>query len=244
MAECIHGFEGTLCDSCFPKTPIVKPRAVASTRTASAPRRGAGASAHKTLNTRDMRVYHLTHVRNLPAIIAAGELRADARPEVDLSSELARELRATAEVAPGSTVADHVAFLLAPDADVWSELRRGAAETRWSDAARRASSTDFVFLVTTVGALGEGVVVADGDAASTYTRFAMGEDSSRMLTRLHGDDSGRAAAEVLAPSTVDFTAIQLVGVANEPARDAVRAALSHSGFSTKVAVYPPWFQGE
>lgn len=239
MAECIHGFEGTLCDSCFPKTPVEKPKV---TRAASTPRRTAGSTTRKSLVTGDLRVYHVTHIRNLPAIIEAGELRADSRPLVDLSSELTRELRETAEVSPGRTVSAHVPFFLAPDSNAWHELRRGASEPRWSAAARAAASGDFVFLVTTIRALGDDVVVADGDAAGTFTRFAGPEESSRMLERLHGDETARQGAEVLAWGTVDFDSVQLIGVANDPVRDVVKNHLADSGFAPKVAVYPPWFQ--
>ena len=38
--------------------------------------------------------------------------------------------------------------------------------------------------------------------------------------------------------------VALIGVANEPVRDQVRALLSGTGFRPKVAVYPPWFVPE
>lgn len=239
MAECIHGFEGTLCDSCFPKTVVEKPKV---TRAAAAPRRTAGTATRKSLNTGDVRVYHVTHINNLAAIIEAGELRADSRPAVDLSSALTRELRETASVGEGESVSAFVPFFLAPDSIAWDELRRGAAEPRWSDAARAAASTDFVFLVSTVKALGD-AVIADGDAAGTYTRFATTPESvDGMLVRLHGDETARVAAEALARGTFDFDSVQLIGVANDPIRDAVKELLADSGFAPKVAVYPPWFQ--
>lgn len=241
MAECIHGFEGELCDSCFPKAVPEKPKV---TRSAATPRRTAGAStSRKSLNTADVRIYHVTHVKNLPAIIEAGELRADSRPVVDVSSELTRELRATASVAPELSVAHYVPFFLAPDSLPWDELRRGAAEPRWSAAARAAASTDFVFLVSTVKSLGDTAVVTDGDAAGTYTRFAATpEDAARMLVRLHDDDEAKQAAEALALESFPIDAVQLIGVANDRVRDTVKELLADSGFAPKVAVYPPWFQ--
>lgn len=196
------------------------------------------------LRTGELRVYHVTHVRNLPAILESGALLADARPAVDISSELARELRSSAEVSPGRSVSDFVAFGLAPDSSAWAELRRGALEPRWSAAARASAPADFVVLVSTVAALGPDVVIADGDAAGTYTRFATGADAERMLARLHGDPEARAAAEALAPDRVALTAVPLIGVANEPARDEVRHLLAGSGFTPKLAVYPPWFAPE
>ena len=242
MAECRHGLEEERCDICSPKAVPEKPKVIRAT--SATPRRTAGAStSRKSLNTADLRVYHLTHLRNLPAIIEAGELRADNRPEVDLSSELTRELRDSAEVAPGRAVSSYVPFFLAPNSTVWDELRRGAAEPRWSAGARAAASTDFVFLVTTVRSLGDTVAVADGDAAGTYTRFATeADDVQRMLVRLFDDEEAKVGAEVLAADTVDFGTVQLIGVANDPVRDQVRELLDHSGFKPKVAVYPPWFQ--
>ncbi len=182
-------------------------------------------------------------MRNLPAIIEAGELRANTRPEVDLSSELDRELRATASVAEGVAVSEFVPFMLVPDSVIWDELRRGAAEPRWSDDARSSSSTDFVFLVSTVKSLGESAVVADGDPAGSVTRFATTpEDAQRMLVRLHDNPEAKLAAEALAHESFDVDAVQLIGVANDRVRDTVKELLADSGFTPKVAVYPPWFQ--
>ena len=175
MAECIHGFEGELCDSCFPKAVVEKPKV---TRASATPRRTAGSTNRKALNTADVRIYHLTHVKNLEAIIEAGELRANTRPEVDLSSSLDRELRATASVAPGVAVSEYVPFMLVPDSVIWEELRRGAAEPRWSDDAKTAASTDFVFLVSTVKSLGDSAAIADGDPAGSMTRFATTPEDS------------------------------------------------------------------
>jgi hypothetical protein len=239
VPECIHGLEIPLCDICYPKTQPVKPVPV---RTARAPRttRIAGVStSRKSVDPARQRVYHVTHIDNLESILDADRLSADATPIVDLSTELTRELRLTAEVGSGRPVADHVPFYLAPTAARWDELRRGAEdETRWSAAARAAASVDFVVLVTTVSALGPDAVVADGDAAASLTRFASGEEITAALTRLH-DTESFDAAEVLAPGAVDFGVIQLIGVANDRVRDRVREQTS-----TKVAVYPPWFQAE
>ncbi len=248
-AECIHGFEEGLCDTCFPKAPPVRPAAVKALRV-SAPRASAGARPAKRtaagtgapVNLLDQRVYHVTHLSNLPEILAARELVAGAGAtlEVDLSSPLTRELRTTAEVAPGVSVASHVPFALAPDSVFWEELRRGAVEPRWSAAARLAASHDFVFLVSTLRTLGS-FVLADGDAAGTYTRFAAAPDAALgMLGRLHGAEQLRDA-EALVAGSVPFDSVQLIGVANEPVRDRVRSLLASAGLATKVAVYPPWF---
>lgn len=251
MAECIHGLDDGLCDICFPKAAPVRPVAarVAARSTGSAVRREPRASAAPRVRTPapallDQRVYHVTHLSNLEAILADGALVASAlaSPTVDVSSALTRELRETAEVTGGGSVAEYVPFFLAPDAESWVELREGAEPPKWSAAARSAAPTDFVFLVSTVRTLGE-VSLADGDAAGTYTRFATGESVLGMLDRLHGS-SMLAGAEALVRESVPWDAVQLVGVASDPVRDRVRALLQDAGRSTKVIVYPPWFVGE
>lgn len=239
MPECIHGLDVPLCDSCYPKTPAAQPPVSRTPRTpgARAPRAGAVTTSRKSIDPAQQRAYHVTHVRNLEAILAAGAIDAAVAPVVDVSTDLTRELRLTAEVAPGRSVADFVPFYLSPTATLWGDLRDGAQdETRWSSAARTAASADFVVLVATVGALGPDAVVADGDAAASFTRFATGDEITRALTRLH-DTEGLDAGEVLAPGSVPLTAVQLIGVANDRVRDAVRGLTS-----MKVAVYPPWFQ--
>jgi pyruvate/2-oxoglutarate dehydrogenase complex dihydrolipoamide acyltransferase (E2) component len=231
-AECIHGFEPGLCAICSPAPEPTRPRAA---RPEPAPRRATPVrtAARASVTPAQQRVYHVTHLANLPAIVRDG-LVAGAEPELDVSSALTRELRREAEIAHGEPVATAVPFYLAPDADRWVALRDGAADPAWSDAARRAAATDFVFLITTLDRLHD-AALSDGDAAGSLTRFARGEQLPRMLVRLHDADA-RTSAEALAPGSVPWSSIQLVGVANERVRDRARALTS-----TKVAVYPPWF---
>lgn len=235
MPECIHGLEIPLCDICYPKAVPEKPRAVrpAATR---APRAATVTTSRKSITRAEQRVYHVTHIRNLERIVEQG-LIADATPVVDLSTGLTRELRRSAEIAPGDSVADRVPFYLSPAATLWEQLREGAEdETRWSAAARAAASSDFVFLVSTVAALGPETVITDGDAAGSLTRFASGDAVIRMLERLH-DTEQTAEAEALAAGPVPFSAVQLIGVANDRVRERVKPLTS-----ARVAVYPPWFQ--
>ncbi|WP_081503491.1 DarT ssDNA thymidine ADP-ribosyltransferase family protein [Salinibacterium sp. PAMC 21357] len=243
--ECIHGFENQLCDSCFPKAAPVKPvtRATTSSRTKRVP--GAPrASSNKLPLLADQRVYHVTHISNLENILRVGQLVAAAQIEstiLDVSSPLTRELRGTASLSTGEPVDRYVPFSLVPESNAWRELRDGAIEPRWSDAARSASSTDFVFLVTTIRALGDDAVLADGDAAASLTRFAEDEDTkTRMLGNLRADEL-TDDAEVLIHGSFAFDEVQLVGVASDRARDRVKELLDAASFATKVAVYPPWF---
>jgi len=243
--ECIHGFENNLCDSCFPKATPVKPLTRASgpsraKRVPGTPR----ASSAKVPSLSDQRVYHFTHISNLESILREGQLVAAASIEdatLDISSPLTRELRAAASLSTGEPVDRYVPFSLVPESASWRELRAGATEPRWSDAARTATPTDFVFLVSTVRALGEDAVLADGDAAAALTRFATDETAiTRMLGNLRADEL-TDDAEVLIHGSFAFDDVQLVGVASDKARERVKALLDAASFKTKVAVYPPWF---
>ncbi|MEP6478963.1 MAG: DarT ssDNA thymidine ADP-ribosyltransferase family protein [Rhodoglobus sp.] len=240
--ECIHGLEEGLCGSCNPKE-VVEVKKVTTTRAPQRKATPAMEASQLVVNVGEQRIYHLTHIRNLEIIVADGSIRADAVPAFDISSELTRELRRTAEVDDGVPVANFVPFFLAPNASLWEELRRGAANPRWSDAARKAPPADFVILASTISAIPGGAVIADGDAGGSLARFASSPaDSERMLRRVRQDEYALYEAEALSPGTFPFAEISLIGVANDRARDRVKQLLAGSDYSPKISVYPPWFQ--
>ena len=97
--------------------------------------------------------------------------------------------------------------------------------------------------MSTVKSPGETAVITDGDPAGSVTRFtSTPEDAAQMLVRLHDDVERKFAAEALAHESFPIDAVQLIGVANDRVRDTVKELLADSGFTPKVAVYPPWFQ--
>lgn len=249
MAECIHGFDEGLCDVCYPRTPARPPARVSRVAATRAPRstattRSAGASAAPaTLRLAGRRVHHVTHLRTLESIALDGELRADATPDVDVSSATTRELRSSATVPDGRSVASLVAFQLAQDSTRWQELREGAAGSHWSDAARAAKPADFVILAAPIDALGDDVVFADGDAGAVATRFAAGlESGTQALRRLHASDPDFRDAELLVAGPVSFDVVAVVTVANDRVRDEVRTMFANAGRrAPRIAVYPPAF---
>jgi hypothetical protein len=250
VPECIHGFENGMCDICFPRPQAEAPKRVAvatARRTASGTMttrpQAARTTSRPTMLLNTQRVYHVTHLTNLEAIVIDEALRADAAPAVDVSSATTRELRSSVELVAGGTVAERVPFQLSPNANRWNELRSGAAGAHWSEAARETSPLDFVILVTSAGAVGPDIVFANGDASAPATRFAVGDAGTALLRTSFSLDPELLDAELLAAGPVPFSAITLVGVPNEPVRDLVRQLLADvGGAAPKVAVYPPWFQ--
>lgn len=250
MDECIHGFEPGMCASCFPppepeKVVVKRPSKPAKTvlRT-PAPGTAAAAKPEPRASNLPQRIFHVTHVSNLPAILEAGELlpSSEAEPAVKLSSPITGELRETARATDDASVLDCVAFSLSPKATWWSEVQDGATGPTWSDQARQALAVDFVVLGVPISSVAERLVVTDGDAAAMVTAVgATPIEAKRMLARAAMDDAVMQAAEALVPGTVPLDSVALVAVANDKRRDEVKRLLSAAGIPAKVAVYPPWF---
>jgi hypothetical protein len=191
------------------------------------------------------RIFHVTHRRNLPGILTAGRVLSDAagaHPVVDISAADNRELRR--ELSTGSApVAAFIPFYLVPDALQWEGIRHGDADFRLAESVSSTSPADFILLVSSIRAAGEGALVADGDAADSMTRFSsLAELGGRMPRRLREEEDAMRSAEFLVPGEFPFTAVTLIGVANDKVRSEVRGLLSEHGFAQKVSVYPPWFQ--
>jgi hypothetical protein len=260
VAECIHGFEDGMCDICFPRKapePVVTvaasatrtaTRAPVATRTAArrVPGTAAGTIA-KLPPFASRRLYHVTPLPNLESILLDGELRPIASgitPDVDVAAPLARELRAHADVGDGRHVDEFVPFTASPDAERWAELRAGADEPHWSAAARALTAADYAVLVAIGRDLGPDLVVADGDAAAPLTRFTV-DDPAKGLAQASRRDPELLGVEVLAPGTVPMSAVNLIAVANEPARAKVRRMFADvEGTPPRVVVHPPWFVAE
>jgi hypothetical protein len=260
--ECIHGFVDGLCATCNPKPlpeTVVASRPAARSRVASPPRatvRSLRAAARIPVGSvpadtlLEQRIYHVTHLSNLPGVLAEGAIAAGATPQLDLSSFDLREERAEI-VIPGSgelQLTDFVPFFLSPEAALWQSIRSGNDHPRVSPAGRAADPLDFVFLVSTVRhviATEAMFVLADANAEGATTRFATTrEDAERMLYRLRAEsDTERLVnAELLVAGRLPVESVTLIGVANDKVRSVVRNALTGTAFTPKISVYPPWFQ--
>lgn len=269
--ECKHGFDDGLCAICFPPpepepkpapAPIARSARTSTTRNGRPPARVPGASRPAIasdaprLDLKALRIYHVTHIDNLPPILDAGALLADAAgavPIVDLAAPHAREYRRSAEVADtDAVVADYVPFLLTTDAHVWNSVRTATPDPRLHEDAVKRAPADFVIFVSSLASAQAGnaevpgtIVVNESDAAAGGSAVASEwNDVQRLLQRLHRDEEGAGldGAELLVRECLPLDSVALIAVANDPVRDRVRAALAAAGVRARVAVYPPWFQ--
>jgi hypothetical protein len=254
VAECIHGFDEGECDICFPRKAPEPPPTVAAAATRTATRtapprqrrlaeRPAGAPP-KLPPFGSRRLYHVTHARNLEAILLDGAIRAAGTgvdPDVDITAPVLRRLRAETSVGDGRAVADFVPFALSTEATWWRELREGAEGARWSAAARLTTSTEYVALVVAAERIGPDVVIAEGDSSAPATHFLIGEPP-RSLAIAARVDPELVTTEVLVADRVPLEAVVLLGVPNEPMRSRVRRMYQAvEATPPKIVVHPPWF---
>lgn len=252
LAECIHGFEEGFCDSCFPRIRpedvLVAAGVKVPVRRSTTKPRAAGTGRATALldpvSFASRRIYHVTHLRNLEAILRAGAITAGATPELDLLSPTEREIRNSMEIVPAEPLSRFVPFALSPDAAWWDEIRTGASQARWSSEAREAALTEFVVLVGTVGAIGPEVVFSDRDATHVLARIGVGVSAGSALTRrAMGDDPELLQPEVFARDSYPLEDIVLIGIPNEPVKSKVKDIVKKAGGGApKLSVVPAWFQ--
>jgi hypothetical protein len=219
-------------------------------------KRVAGSAA--VADVSEQRVYHLTHVSNLAGILSSGAISAGLAPIVDISPAGARDERDTVEIPgvssiaelDGAKLADFVPFFVSPNALVWQSIRAGEAHPRLSRDILGTDAADFVLLVSTIKQLVEldkTLIVTDGAAEASTTRFGVGRtDAETLLRRLRAssDPDAILGAEVFVHGSVPLESVSLIGVAHDKARAVVRQVLVDTDAEAKVAVYPPWFAAE
>lgn len=204
------------------------------------------------------RLFHVTHIDNLPSILSSGAivcddtLSDDGREEsaaVRLSSDENSVARRRIQIS-GAALSAYVPFFLSPDAAVWASIRGRYPNVRLNPELLEAGSNDFVMLVTTVAqvrAIEAELVIADGDAAAGLTQFSvLRGDVDRALTRYAVDDTGRKAltAEALVRDSLPLSALQVIGVSSIKQRERVKRMLSETDVRAKVAAYQPWFAAD
>lgn len=202
---------------------------------------------------------HFTHVNNLPGILAAGNLQADAN--VDRGSSLVTEAadldikahrrQILVGLAPGGTVADYVPFYFAPRSPMLFKLFKGSV------VGYTEGQDPLIYLVTTVEdivAAGMRSLFSDGNCAAAVTQIY--GDLSKLNsvvdwtlmratmwnnTADDPDRMRRRMAEFLVHERVPATCLAGIAVRTQAMRTRVEGILTAHAVELPVRVRPSWY---
>ncbi len=202
---------------------------------------------------------HFTHIRNLPAILAAGCLHADnvVRREriaiVEAADPAIKERRRTLRVrlSPFGCVGDYVPFYFASQSPMLFKLANGSVPG-YADGQDR-----LIYLVSTVERVAEAdlrYLFSDGNCASTITQIfndlrQIDEMVDWPLMRAKmwnntADDPDRMRrrmAEFLVHERMPVGCLAGIAVRTPTMRDQVQAILDEHGVTLPVRVRPAWY---
>lgn len=200
-------------------------------------------------------IYHFTDVANLPAILAAGELRCHqmAPTEVDVGDASIKSRRTLIRVpcGPGGKVCDYVPFYYAPRSPMLSSIQFDNVPGVSPDQRRLpylVSSTEAAY-----GADLE-CVFTDGNAATAFTDFydeaaelPQVVDWPLMRARLwfntqeDPDRRRRRMAEFLVHGALPLELVTEIGVFDQSVASQVADLLSAAGSTLPVAIRREWY---
>jgi hypothetical protein len=203
-------------------------------------------------------IYHITHVDNLPAILAAGALWSDSRLKAisGLPKNIAyghikeRRERTAVTVSPHGVVADYVPFYFCPRSPMLYAVKSGTV------AGAAGLQQEILHLVLDAGSLiGAGLpcVHTDGNAASLPLTFFPGISGLRKLrwdvindsrwanTPDDNDRKRSKQAEFLVHDTVPWPFVQSIGAMTEATRDRAIAAMASAAHRPPVTLQPDWY---
>lgn len=202
----------------------------------------------------DPKIFHITHIDNLPRILAAGCLWSDARRvrmglEVHnigyLHIKARRRERPVGEVAAGGKLGDYVPFNFCPRSVMLYKVHRGHDDYR-------AGQDGIVHLVSTARtavATGRPCAFTDRHAdvryAAYYDDFAdLGKVDWGVMHRKYWNEdeiSELRQAEFLVHDWFRWDAFLEIGVIDEAMADRVRSLLGSSVRGPTVNVQPQWY---
>ncbi len=204
-------------------------------------------------------LYHITHVNNLPAIMAAGGLHCVASlggTADGMYLNIAhghiqdRRARKTVPCGPGGTLHDYVPFYFAPRSPMLYVLRQGGVV---GYAGGQVPIVHLVVEVEQVMQAGLSFVFTDGHAVIDISQFYMNladldkVDWAIMKerywndTNTDGDRKRRRQAEFLVHEFVPWNLVTEIGVANQAAAKVVAELLGPGIQVPVVSVQPGWY---
>ncbi len=206
-------------------------------------------------------LYHITHIDNLPGILADGALCCDRMLEeqgksvTNIAHQHIKERRAKRKVetlgnrrvAAGGTLADYVPFYFAPRSPMLYTIHRGNIEDY------TGGQKSVVYLVTTVEratALGQPWCFTEGHAEIAYSEYF--DDLARLdridwplmgETYWGGDDERRRKrqAEFLVHQTFPVKALEQIVTINPDLQTQARYFLQREGTDLPVNIDANWY---
>lgn len=203
-------------------------------------------------------IYHITHGRNLAAIIAAGGLWCDAQIAARGLTPLGiahqhikeRRRRRVVPCAAGGTLADYVPFYFAPRSPMLYAIHSGHVE---GYDGGQAGVLHLVAEAETVAESGCVWAFTEGHAEIALTKFFTDLDFLSAVdwaimkeiywhdTDEDGDRKRRRQAEFLVHQFCAWELITEIGVINRQVADRVRAILEPAAHQPAVTVRRNWY---
>ena len=203
-------------------------------------------------------IYHITHVDNLPSILAAGGLHCDgcvgkaAQNLVSIAYDHIKERRAgrTVPCGPGGVLADYVPFYFAPRSPMLYTISRGNVP------GYAGGQSEVIHLVSSAEKVKEaklGFVFTEGHAVMGFTEFF---DDLADLTRIdwplmrskfwndtdqYPDRKRRRQAEFLVLRFFPWSLITHIGVRNDKMKERVDAYLEDTDMQPHVDKRSGWY---
>ncbi len=201
-------------------------------------------------------IYHITHIDNLPAILAAGGLRCYRSVcetgYTNIAHESIQDRRAVTRVPlpPGGDLHDYVPFYFAPRSPMLYAIHAGYV------VGYRGGEGSIVHVVTSVEAVRKAAlrfVFTDGHAIMPLTRFhddlkdLEAIDWPLMRERYWADTDDdpdrkrRRQAEFLVHHALPWGLVHRVGVRDARAKSHAEDLLAAAGHATEVVAKPKWY---
>ena len=203
-------------------------------------------------------IYHITHIDNLPKIIAAGGLWSDAGVRqrqasgVVIGYEHIKQARMEKEVPchPGTNVGDYVPFYFCPRSTMLYVINRGNNELNY-----KGGQTPIIHLVSTVEYAAQvlqqqRMAFTEGNARTSVTRFFSdlalleSEVDWNAIKATDWQDptvKERKQAEFLVHDSFPWEGICVIGVMNAEVERQVSQLLADADHKPTVKILPAWY---
>jgi ssDNA thymidine ADP-ribosyltransferase, DarT len=205
-------------------------------------------------------IYHITHLRNLPQIIASGGLYCDngranlPAPCIGIAHQHIKQRRANRRVPTCNkgTLADYVPFYFAPRSPMLYSISRGQVE---GYTEGQQPVLHLVSSAEAVAAAGEPYTWTEGHAEMAFSEFYEGladlpdkidwevmkatywNDNPPLIV----DRKRKRQAEFLVYRFFPWALFSTIGVINETARDEVLQMLHGAAHQPEVLVHRNWY---